>query len=58
MNFRCSPRLRGGFLFVDAHVALGIRELTESEPISEERLFPGRTFHLSLTALFDDDPER
>jgi Uma2 family endonuclease len=48
------PELR----IVEIHDAAGIRDLTESEPISEERLFPGHTFHLSLTALFDDDPER
>jgi Uma2 family endonuclease len=48
------PELR----IVEIHDAVGIRDLTESEPISEERLFPGHTFHLSLTALFDDDPER
>lgn len=48
------PELR----IVEIHDAVGIRELTESEPISEERLFPGCTFHLSLTALFDDNPKR
>ncbi len=48
------PELR----LVEIHDAAGIRDLTESEPISEERLFPGRKFNLSLTALFDDDPER
>lgn len=47
------PELR----LVEIHDAAGIRVLTESEPISEERLFPGRTFNLSLTALFDD-PKR
>ena len=48
------PALR----LVEIHDAAGIRDLTESEPISEERLFPGLKFSLSLTALFDDDPER
>ena len=48
------PALR----LVEIHDAAGIRDLTESEPISEERLFPGLKFFLSLTALFDDNPER
>jgi Uma2 family endonuclease len=48
------PELR----VVEIHDAAGIHDLTESQPISEERLLPGHTFHLSLTTLFDDDPER
>ena len=48
------PELR----LVEIHDAAGIRVLTESEPINEERLFPSLKFTLSLTALFDDDPER
>jgi Uma2 family endonuclease len=43
---------------VQIHDASGIRDLTESESIQEERLFPGLKFHLSLSALFDDSPER
>lgn len=43
---------------VQIHDASGIRDLTESEPIQEERLFPALIFHLSLRALFDDSPER
>jgi Uma2 family endonuclease len=37
------PELR----VVEIQDAVGIRVLTESEPIREERLFPGHTFHLS-----------
>jgi Uma2 family endonuclease len=48
------PELR----LIEMHDAAGTRVLTESEPIKEERLFPGLTFSLSLTALFDDDPKR
>jgi len=43
---------------VQIHDGSGIRDLTESTPIEEERLFPGLKFHLSLSALFDDSPER
>lgn len=41
---------------VEIHDAMGIRVLTESEPIREERLFPGCQFNLSLTELFPEDP--
>lgn len=40
---------------VEIHDAIGIRVLTESEPIREERLFGNHTFSLSLSYLFSDD---
>lgn len=42
---------------IEIHDAIGIRVLTESEPIREERLFPGHQFYLSLTDLFSEDPQ-
>jgi Uma2 family endonuclease len=41
---------------IEIYDAIGIRVLTESEPIREERLFPGCQFNLSLTELFSEDP--
>lgn len=40
---------------VEIHDAIGIRVLTESEPICEERLFGQQIFSLSLSYLFSDD---
>lgn len=42
---------------VEIHDEIGIRVLTESEPIREERLFPGHEFSLSLSNLFPPIPE-
>ncbi|HEY6250458.1 MAG TPA: Uma2 family endonuclease [Candidatus Angelobacter sp.] len=41
---------------VEIHDVAGIRVLTESEPIREERLFANHTFFFSLSNLFADDP--
>ena len=43
---------------VEIHDGAGIRQVTAPEPLIEERLFPGVKFSLSLTELFDDDPEQ
>src|SRR5215469_7602108 len=43
---------------VEIHDALGTRVLTESEPIREQRLFPGHQFSLSLSNLFPPIPEQ
>ncbi|HWX54859.1 MAG TPA: Uma2 family endonuclease [Verrucomicrobiae bacterium] len=48
------PALR----LVEIHDASGTRIVSESEPISESQLFGGHTFSLSLSALFDVEPER
>ena len=42
---------------VEIHDAIGIRVLTESEPIREDHLFPGHEFYLSLSNLFSENPE-
>lgn len=42
---------------VEIHDVIGIRVLTESEPVREERLFPGHEFYLSLSNLFSENPE-
>ena len=43
---------------VEIHNGAGIRQVTAPEPLIEERLFPEIQFSLSLTELFDDDPEQ
>src|SRR5436190_1872809 len=43
---------------VEIHDGAGIRQVTAPEPLIEERLFPEIQFSLSLTELFDDDPEQ
>lgn len=45
------PALR----LVEVHDSAGIRVLVEPDSIHEQRLFPGFTFSLSLTALFAED---
>jgi Uma2 family endonuclease len=47
------PKLR----VVEIHDAAGVRYVNEPEAIREDRLFPGLTFSLSLTALFDENPQ-
>ncbi len=47
------PKLR----VVEIHDAAGVRYVTEPEMIREQRLFPDLTFALSLTALFDENPQ-
>jgi Uma2 family endonuclease len=48
------PALR----LIEIHDAAGVREIAEPQSLSEDRLFPGLRFSLSLTALLDDNPER
>ena len=48
------PKLR----VIEIHEGDGIRGVTEQDAFRETRLFPGLEFSLSLTALFDDNPER
>jgi Uma2 family endonuclease len=43
---------------IEIHDRDGIRGVTEQDPFLETQLFPGLEFSLSLTALFDDNPER
>jgi Uma2 family endonuclease len=43
---------------IEIHDIAGIREVTAPNPFNEERLFQGIAFSLSLTELFDEDPER
>jgi Uma2 family endonuclease len=47
------PKLR----VVEIHDAAGVRYVTEPETIQEQHLFPSLTFSLSLTALFDENPQ-
>jgi Uma2 family endonuclease len=48
------PALR----LIEIHDRAGVREIAEPAPFIEEQLFPGFKFSLSLTAIFDDNPER
>jgi Uma2 family endonuclease len=48
------PALR----LVEIHDAAGVRDVTAPESLTDERLFAGRRFSLSLTDLFDENPER
>jgi hypothetical protein len=41
---------------IEIHDRAGIRDATGAA-LDEERLFPGLRFSLSLTALFDENPE-
>ncbi|HWZ44102.1 MAG TPA: Uma2 family endonuclease [Candidatus Saccharimonadales bacterium] len=43
---------------IEIHDHSGVREVTEPASLSEERLFGGIKFSLSLTALFDQNPKR
>lgn len=45
------PALR----LVEVHDAGGSRDICEPQSINEDKLFPGLTFTLSLTAIFDDE---
>lgn len=40
---------------VEMHDAAGSRDICEPHSISEDKLFPGLTFTLSLAAIFDDE---
>ncbi len=48
------PALR----LIEIHDAMGVRDVTEPAPLTERRLFSGLEFSLSLTVLFDNDPEK
>jgi len=43
---------------IEIHDATGVRDVTEPGSLTEQRLFSGFAFSLSLTALFDSNPER
>ena len=43
---------------VEIHDATGVRDLIGPNSLSEQQLFSGHVFSLSLTALFDNNPER
>jgi Uma2 family endonuclease len=43
---------------IEIHDRAGVREFTEPHLLSEEKLFGGTTFSLSLTALFDQNPKK
>ncbi len=43
---------------VEVHDSAGIREVSGSQTMHEEKLFPGLKFSVSLAALFDDNLER
>jgi len=47
------PALR----LIELHDRAGKRDVTEPSPLIEQQLFSGCKFSLSLTALFDDNPE-
>lgn len=43
---------------IEIHDSAGVHDVTEPDRLTEQRLFSGLAFSLSLTALFDDNPKR
>jgi Uma2 family endonuclease len=48
------PALR----LIEIHDAMGVRDVTEPGSLTEQRLFSGLVFSVSLTTLFDNDPKK
>ncbi|HEV2962769.1 MAG TPA: Uma2 family endonuclease [Candidatus Angelobacter sp.] len=48
------PALR----LIEIHDAMGVRDVTEPDSLTEQKLFSGLAFSLSLAALFDENPKK